>query len=340
MATMFEKGQTKRYSRVSTGMSGGGEAKAKKRSKDDDKSEAAEANPYGSTKALNEATKNMRRGGMTESKKMMAKEVAFMKKKKAPKSMIAHEKAEMKGKKTKKYAVGGSAAGASKNRPMPRPANPRVRAMSNKQPRAPMPRPTANRPKNRPMPRPANPRPATPTRTPKARPMPRPTNSRPARTPKARPMPRPGASRPTTPRPANPRPTGRTPFADNLLRSAPPEQRQRVRRLLQGENRTLPRPANPRPTSGTPNSARSYTPAQMDQILGDNRKYYTRNERGDLFFQPPADMSRKQAIRLMEEQRARANAMPMKSGGKVKGYYKGGSVDGCVTKGRTKGKIK
>jgi len=34
---------------------------------------------------------------MAESKKMMAKEVAFMKKKGAPKSMIKHEKAEMKG---------------------------------------------------------------------------------------------------------------------------------------------------------------------------------------------------------------------------------------------------
>jgi hypothetical protein len=242
---MFEKGQSKRYSRVSYGMSGGGEAKDKKRSKDDDRSEAAEANPYGSTKALDEATKNMRRGGMTESKKMMAKEVAFMKKKKAPKSMIAHEKAEMKGKKTKKYAVGGSAAGASKNRRMPRPANPRPTSggLSSRNGSGVIanPRPTNSRPartpKARPMPRPANPRPANPTRTPKARPMPRPTNSRPARTPKARPMPRPGASRPTTPRPANPRPR-------------------------------------------------------------------------------------------------------MKSGGKVKGYYKGGSVDGCVTKGRTRGKIK
>lgn len=36
-------------------------------------------------------------GEMAESKKMMAKEVAFMKKKGAPKSMIKHEKAEMKG---------------------------------------------------------------------------------------------------------------------------------------------------------------------------------------------------------------------------------------------------
>ena len=36
-------------------------------------------------------------GGMAESKKMMAKEVAFMKKKGAPKSMVKHEMAEMKG---------------------------------------------------------------------------------------------------------------------------------------------------------------------------------------------------------------------------------------------------
>lgn len=125
MATMFEKGQTKRYSRVSTGMSGGGEAKAKKRSKDDDKSEAAEANPYGSTKALDEATKNMKKGGMT-----------------------------------KKYAAGGSVAGASKNRRMPRPANPR-RGMADSRPRPATPTRT---PKNRQMPRPANPRPAAPTR--------------------------------------------------------------------------------------------------------------------------------------------------------------------------------
>jgi len=29
----------------------------------------------------------------------------------------------------------------------------------------------------------------------------------------------------------------------------------------------------------------------------------------------------------------------MCAGGKAKGYYKGGSVDGCVSKGRTKGKF-
>ena len=56
---------------------------------------------------------------MAESKKMMAKEVAFMKKKGAPKSMVKHEEAEMKGMKKggmacggkmKKYAAGGSVA--------------------------------------------------------------------------------------------------------------------------------------------------------------------------------------------------------------------------------------
>jgi len=43
-------------------------------------------------------------GEMAESKKMMGKEVAFMKKKGAPKSMLKHEMAEMKG---KKMAMGG-----------------------------------------------------------------------------------------------------------------------------------------------------------------------------------------------------------------------------------------
>ena len=53
-------------------------------------------------------------GDMKESKKMVGKELAFMKKKGAPKSMIAHEKAEAgmkKGGKVKAYASGGLAAG-------------------------------------------------------------------------------------------------------------------------------------------------------------------------------------------------------------------------------------
>ena len=43
-------------------------------------------------------------GEMKESKKMVGKELAFMKKKGAPKSMIKHEKAEAKG---KPFAKGG-----------------------------------------------------------------------------------------------------------------------------------------------------------------------------------------------------------------------------------------
>jgi hypothetical protein len=52
-------------------------------------------------------------GDMKESKAMMGKELAFMKKKGAPKSMIKHEMAEMKGMKKggKAYASGGLAAG-------------------------------------------------------------------------------------------------------------------------------------------------------------------------------------------------------------------------------------
>jgi len=48
-------------------------------------------------------------GEMAESKKMMKKEVAFMKSKGAPKSMVKHEEAEAKGMKKggKCYAAGG-----------------------------------------------------------------------------------------------------------------------------------------------------------------------------------------------------------------------------------------
>jgi len=48
-------------------------------------------------------------GQMKESKAMVGKEIAFMKKKGAPKSMIKHEMAEAKG--MKKMASGGLAAG-------------------------------------------------------------------------------------------------------------------------------------------------------------------------------------------------------------------------------------
>lgn len=54
-------------------------------------------------------------GKMKEPKAMVGKEIAFMKKKGAPKSMIKHEAAEMgamkKGGKVKKMASGGLAAG-------------------------------------------------------------------------------------------------------------------------------------------------------------------------------------------------------------------------------------
>jgi hypothetical protein len=48
-------------------------------------------------------------GEMAESKAMIGKEMAFMKKKGAPASMIKHEKAEAKG-----YAKGGSIDGCAK----------------------------------------------------------------------------------------------------------------------------------------------------------------------------------------------------------------------------------
>ena len=57
-------------------------------------------------------------GGMAESKKMIGKEVAFMKKKGAPKSMVKHEMGEMK--EMKKMAMGGPSNPGS----MPRPRGP------------------------------------------------------------------------------------------------------------------------------------------------------------------------------------------------------------------------
>ena len=58
--------------------------------------------------------KKFKEGGMAESKKMVKKEVSFMKAKGAPKSMMKHEMAEAgmkKGGKTKKMAMGGYADG-------------------------------------------------------------------------------------------------------------------------------------------------------------------------------------------------------------------------------------
>ena len=58
------------------------------------------------------APMGMKKGGKADSKEMAKKEIAFMKKKGAPKSMIKHEKAEYGMKKGgKAYASGGLAAG-------------------------------------------------------------------------------------------------------------------------------------------------------------------------------------------------------------------------------------
>jgi len=64
--------------------------------------------------AADKGRKFSKGGDMVESKKMVGKEVAFMKKKGAPASMMKHEKAEMMGMKkgggVKKMAAGGSAS--------------------------------------------------------------------------------------------------------------------------------------------------------------------------------------------------------------------------------------
>ena len=62
------------------------------------------------TKVGKEFTKS--EGGMAESKKMVGKEVMFMKKKGAPKSMIKHEEGEMKA--MKKGGIIASKMGAVK----------------------------------------------------------------------------------------------------------------------------------------------------------------------------------------------------------------------------------
>jgi hypothetical protein len=62
------------------------------------------------TKVGKEFTKSG--GGMAESKKMVGKEVAFMKKKGAPKSMVRHEMGEMMG--MKKGGIIASKMGAVK----------------------------------------------------------------------------------------------------------------------------------------------------------------------------------------------------------------------------------
>jgi hypothetical protein len=56
--------------------------------------------------------KKFKEGGMAESKKMVKKEVSFMKKKGAPKSMIKHEMGEMMG--MKKGGMTASKMGAVK----------------------------------------------------------------------------------------------------------------------------------------------------------------------------------------------------------------------------------
>ena len=72
--------------------------------------------PQSVGKEFNKADKGRKFAGggeMKESKEMMKKEVAFMKKKGAPKAMIKHEMAEAKGMKKggMAYAAGGLTAG-------------------------------------------------------------------------------------------------------------------------------------------------------------------------------------------------------------------------------------
>ena len=249
MGTMFEKGQTKRYSRVAA-FSEGKEVKRKRTvgRKKPDEQLALEAD---NRKLLSEDVRNrfrdipgslkdagerimrelkptidevvqsrpaMRKGGKVESKKMMAKEVAFMKKKKAPKSMIAHEEAEMK---PTRMAAGGRARPVRARSPEQRRDN-RRRVAINRMNRNTAPERPA--PKNRQMPSPTELRNMTPAQRQRV--------MRSAQT----------ASR-NQPR-AQQRPSVR-----NALRNMSPEQRRAVRRTTR-KTRPMPRPSDPR-TSGS-----------------------------------------------------------------------------------------
>jgi len=146
MGTMYEKGQTKRYSRVAA-FKEGKEVKRKRtvgRKKPDDLLAMERDNNEQTSKQFREGFLDlpgsfkrsgkiimeqlkpviddivqkrpaMREGGQVEPKNMVRREVAFMKKAGAPKSMIKHEQAEMN---TKRMAAGGGAStGAAKNPP-------------------------------------------------------------------------------------------------------------------------------------------------------------------------------------------------------------------------------
>lgn len=302
MGTMFEKGQTKRYSRVAA-FSEGKEVKRKRTvgRKKPDEQLALEAD---NRKLLSEDVRNrfrdipgslkdagerimrelkptidevvqsrpaMKKGGKVESKKMMAKEVAFMKKKKAPKSMIAHEEAEMK---PTRMAAGGRARPVRARSPEQRRDN-RRRVAINRMNRNTAPERPA--PKNRQMPSPTELRNMTPAQRQRVmrsaqnasrnqptqqRPGTRPNNSRPNRVPnpkastlrarrtKSRNMPRPGNPRPST-RPNNSRDprTGNGSIA-GLREGARPKNRQMP------TPRPGTRPTNPRPGASRPTTPR------------------------------------------------------------------------------------
>ena len=106
--------------RSKSNLTGGGmplkpmyESTTRSRESDEAKRSAISKEEYPSLKMPKTPTPaSMKKGGMAESKKMMAKEVSFMKKKGAPKSMIKHEMSEMGMKKggMAKYAKGGAIA--------------------------------------------------------------------------------------------------------------------------------------------------------------------------------------------------------------------------------------
>jgi len=320
---------------------GGGKTKSEGEEDRNKKGEATEKKGglfggYGSRKEQLEAQMaEMKKGGKVESKKMMRKEVAFMKKKGASKSMIKHEEAEMKGKRkrVKKMAVGGapkpeamSPAGGrvtpdflrqlkafesrlrtqagGKNIPPDKMRREIERYMKIARSRPRPGRGDSSMPfKSDKMPRP-KPRPSSPKsgQMPKPRPKPRPSSPKSGQMPKPRPgMPRPPLTPRPKPRPARPK-SGQMP---------------------------KPRPGMPRP--GMPRPPLTPRPGREDSMFGlkqrkaggavKTKKYAAGGMIPSAGKKSPSSMG-----------------TPYRAGGSIKPkkYSGGGGIDGCAMRGKTR----
>lgn len=364
MGAMYEKGQTKKYSRVAS-FKGGGSGDSKRRrisklAKEGDIDTATDllmkmrdAEARGSSKSakrdevrkirdavlgggmppmgmppvgmappmpmpppMNPMVPGMRgmpmmkKGGkVKESKSMMKKEVAFMKKKGAPKSMVKHEEAEMEGKKTKKYLVGGMPTGSRKP-PMGRPGRP-------------------GQPKTKQMPRPTPSRPTSPRGAEKMKKMPRPSRSlrdSPAIKNVAESMEKARAKAKRMPAPRSAPAKSLPPMATRRgVPSRPsPMILKKVSEARAKANR-MPRPA----------SKPSVPPVARKRGMAAGGDIYT----------TPGGPARGKSGKIKKMAAGGMAGMIPKEGKKSPSsmgtsYKKGGAIDGCAVKGKTRGRIK